>query len=177
MNRYRSALDPEIVSAFTQELPTEQEQAAMETSGLFEAMEIAADLASLELLEDRIGDFNTPAIDRRYIPLAVNMDGSWETHRSSSFDNEEIWTVACGANPNSIFWSFLREDMSEDIIQVIDSLIIPAAQRALKAGAKPIAMLLFAEVEDLSNHQRLALRGAKKAAREVISLQADSALS
>jgi len=177
MTRYRSALDPEIVTAFAQDLPAEPERAAMEAAGLFEAMNIAADLASMELLEDRIAGLTTPAIDRRYIRLAVNMDGSWETHRSSIFDKEEIWTVCCGANPNSIFWSSLREDMSEDITQVIESLIVPAAQRALKAGVKPIAMLLFAEVEDPSNHQRLALRGAEKAAREVISRQAGSALS
>jgi len=177
MSCYYSALNPEIVPAAGHELTSEKDFAVIRSSGLFEAMEIAADLASMELLEDRIPGLDVPDMDRRYIRLGINLDGSWETHRSSLFAQDEIWTVSCGFNPNSIFWHSLHDHMSPGITQTLKDLIVPAAARVLKAGVPPLVMLVIAEIENLSNHQRLALKGAEKAAREVILRASGPALS
>lgn len=177
MSCYRSALDPEIIPAAGQEPLGEKDLAAIATSGLFEVMEIATDLVSIELLEDRIPGIDVPDMDRRYTRLGINLDGSWETHRSSLFTQDEIWTLSCGFNPNSIFWHSLHDHMSPGITQTLKDLIVPAASHVLKAGVQPLAMLVIAEIENLSNHQRLALRGAEKAAREVISRASGPALS
>lgn len=177
MTPYKSALESFIVTGRKQELCLEEENGPLKTSGLFSAMHIAADLTALELWEGRIRDLTVAPMDRRYIRIALHLNAADDTYLPALFRDGEFWTAACGHNPNTIFWRSLHDTMSRDILETLDCLLLPAIARASQAGAKPIALQLFADAEGVSNHKRLSLHGARKAAKEMIARLDGPALS
>lgn len=169
MTPYHSALDPSFVTGLHEPIGDPRQKRGLTRAGLLEAMHLAIDLVAFELTQGRIEGLNAAPADRSIIRIAANLDAPEETYLPSVFRANEPWTAACGYGPKTIFWRELHREIEPAIARMISQLIEPAIARAPAFGVKPVALLAFARVDPISNHQRMMLLRTLPCARAAIA--------